>query len=114
MIDFVAHERGGDAGFIRPGGVAAPGRTYRDEALAVFRGVFLQHDGARQLPVFNAANSFLYGGELLVVGSSGEDFATMFGEPSEDSRDLRRGLPFSENHFRHAGAQGAVMIDLRE
>lgn len=38
----------------------------------------------------------------------------MFGEPSEDSGNLRRCLPFSENHFRHAGAQGAVMIDLRE
>lgn len=38
----------------------------------------------------------------------------MFGEPSEDSGNLRRCLPFSENHFRHACAQRAVMIDLSE
>ena len=38
----------------------------------------------------------------------------MFGEARENSGHLRRGLPFSEDHFGHAGAQGAMMIDFRK
>ena len=38
----------------------------------------------------------------------------MPGQPGEDLCRLRRGLPFTENHFGHARAQGAMMVDFGE
>ena len=38
----------------------------------------------------------------------------MGGEPGEDLRDLRGSLALAENHFGHALAKGAVVIDLGE
>ncbi len=38
----------------------------------------------------------------------------MLGQPSEDLCHLCRSLPLPENHFGHARAQRAMMVDLGE
>jgi len=53
-------------------------------------------------------------GELFLVGVRGQDIATILGQPRENLGDLRWSLPFSENHFGHAGAEAAMVIDLGE
>jgi hypothetical protein len=51
---------------------------------------------------------------LLFAGACSQDVAPVFGEPGEDSRDLRRRLAFTEDDLRHTRAQGAMMIDFGE
>jgi hypothetical protein len=36
------------------------------------------------------------------------------GKTCEDSCDLRRSLPFAENHLGHTGSESAMMIDFGE
>ena len=114
MLDFVAHEFGGDDGLFGHRDVAGSGGDDGDDALAIFRGIALQNDGAGEVAIFGGANFFLHSGKLLFVGARGQDVAAVFGEAGENSCDLRRGLAFSEDDFRHASAQGAVMIDFGE
>ena len=42
----------------------------------------------------------------------GEDISPTLGQPGEDLRQLLRRLPLPKDHLRHAGAQGAVVIEL--
>ena len=54
------------------------------------------------------------GGELLLVGPRGQDIASVLHEARKNSSYLRRGLPFSQDHFGHAGTQSTMMIDFGE
>jgi hypothetical protein len=44
----------------------------------------------------------------------GQNVATMLGQARKDFGRLRRSLSLSENYFRHAGAQRAMMVDFGE
>jgi hypothetical protein len=46
------------------------------------------------------------------IGGSarGQHVAPRLGHPRKDRRHLRDGLAGGKNHFRHAGAQRAVMV----
>jgi hypothetical protein len=114
MLDFVAHDFGGDHGLFSHGNVAGSRRDDGNDSLAIFGGIALQNDGARQVAIFGGANFFLYRGKLLFIGARGQDVAAVFGETGEDSRDLRRSLALSEDDFGHAIAQSAVVIDFGE
>ncbi len=49
MLDIVAHDFGGDDNLFGDWDVTGAGRNYGDDALAVFRGITLQNDGAARL-----------------------------------------------------------------
>ncbi len=56
---------------------------------------------------FTAANCFS-------LAARGQNIAAMFRKPGKNSRHLRGSLAFSKDNFGHAGAQGAMMVDLGE
>ena len=112
VFDVVAHEFGGHDGFFGNGDVAGSRGNHGDGSFAVGSWVALQHDRSRQFAVFGGAYFLLDCGELFFVGVRGQDVAAMLGQPRENLGDLRRSLAFSEDHFGHAGAEAAMVIDL--
>ena len=114
MLDGIAHQFGGDDGFFGDRDVAGASRDHGDGSLAMFREVFVQDDGAGQFAVFSLANLFADGAELFECGAGGEDISAVQREFPKDASDLGRSFAFAEDDFRHASAEGAVMIDLRE
>jgi hypothetical protein len=72
----------------------------------------LQDDRSRQFAILNFLNLLADGAELLGRGAGGKDVASMPGKLLKDASDLSRRLPFSEDDFRHARAQSAMVIDL--
>ena len=114
MLDLVAHEFGGDDRLFGDRDVAGSGGDYGDHSFAIFCFVAVQDDGSPEFAVLDAANFLLHRGKLLFAGARGQNVAAVFGEPGENSSHLRRSLAFSKDDLGHAGAQGAVMIDLRE
>jgi len=56
----------------------------------------------------------LDGFELFFGRARGEDVAFVGGQSCEDFGYLRGGLAFAEDHFGHALAEGAVVVELGE
>ncbi len=114
MLDAVAHEFGGDDGFFGYGNVAGSGGDDRDDAFAVALAITLERDGSGQRAVFGFGDLGGDGFVLLFGGASGEDVSSMLGKTGEDGGNLSGRFPFAENHFGHAYAERAVVIDLGE
>ena len=112
VMNFIAHHLSRNHRFFGNGNIAGSSRNYSDHALPIFRRILLQYNRAREFAIFHSTNFFLHRGKLLVVGASGQNVAAVFRQARENSCDLRRSLPFPENHFRHSRAQRTMMIDL--
>jgi hypothetical protein len=114
MLDAVAHQFGGDYGFFGYGDVAGPGRDYGDDSFAIALAVALKGNGASQRAVFNFGNLGGYGFVLGFGGTRGQDVSSVLSKTGEDLSDLSGRFSFTENHFGHAMAEGAMVIDLGE
>jgi len=114
-FDRVAHEAGGDDGFFGDGKVAGAGADNGDGALPLRNVRALgEGDGAGGLVKFCSWLNGLDGEEHFMGGTCGEDVASMLGHAGKDGSYLRGGFARGEDDFRHAGAEGAMMIDLGE
>src|ERR1700690_659173 len=111
-FDLIAHEFRGDHGFFGHGDVAGSGGDYRDHPFAIDRFITAQHDGAGDGFGLGTADDSFHGCKLLLGGASSQHVLSMLRQSLKNCRHLRRSLPLSENHFRHAHAQGPGVIDL--
>src|SRR5580658_4091994 len=100
VLNFVAHQFGGDYGFFGYGNVAGSGGDDYDYSLAVAMTVALEDDGSGQGTILGLARSFLlgillgfflsisecfgYGGVLLLGGASRQHVAAVGGQARED------------------------------
>ena len=114
VLDRISHEFRCDYGLFRYGDIAGPGGDYGDYSFAVVLAVALEDDGAGQRPEFGSVDSGCYGGVLLFGGPGRKDVAAMLGEAAEDAGYLFWSLALAEDHFGHAVAEGAVVVDLGE
>jgi hypothetical protein len=113
-LDGVAHEARGDHGFFGYGQIAGSGADHGDGSLAGNSGRLGERDGTCCLVELGAGFDGDDGFKHFASGASGENIAAGLGHAGEDGCYLRGGLASSENHLRHSGAEGAVMIDLGE
>ena len=112
MLDVVAHDFGGDDGFLRHRNVAGPGGNDGDVALAVLLVIALQDNRPRQFSVFRLAYFLFDCGELLLAGASGQNIAFVLRQPRKNLRHLCRCLALPEDYFGHSCAQRAMVIEL--
>src|SRR5205807_375984 len=64
--------------------------------------------------VLSSTYLLLYCSELLLIGPRGQNVASVFSEPGENSCYVRGCLALSENDLRHAGAEGTMVIHFGE
>src|SRR6202521_5310206 len=122
MLNVIAHQFGGDDRFLGDRDVAGSRGHDHDHALAVPLAIALEHDGASDWAIlwtifwtiFCPVRSGGDGG-ILFLGSSGRQHVTaMGGQAVEDVRHLARRFALGKHHFRHALAQGTMVVDLGE
>jgi hypothetical protein len=114
MLDAVAHEFGGDYGFFGDGDVAGAGGDYRDHSFAVELAVAVEGDGSGERAVDGFGDLGRYSVKLFFSRARGQDIAFVLGQLRENLRHLGGSLALAENHFGHALAEGAVMINFGE
>ncbi len=114
MLDVIAHQFGRDQRLFRHRNIARPGGNDGNHPLAILLRIALQDNRPRQFSKFRVANLFLHRGKLLCIRPRRQHVSTMFRQPRENPRHLRRRFALTENNFRHSGAQHAMMIHLRE
>ena len=76
--------------------------------------ILLQSNAASEFVIFSFARDLLHRGEMLLRSASDQNIIFVSCELLEDASNLRRCLPRSQNHLGHAGADGAVMVNLGE
>ena len=114
VLDVVAHQFGGDYGFFGYGDVAGSGGDDYDYARSMLFAIALQDDGARQGTILRLGLFGGYGCVLLFGGTRGQHVAAVLGQAGKDSGYLTGRFALGKNHFGHALAQGAMVIELGE
>ena len=113
-VHFVAHQFGGDLGFLGHRDIAGAGADHGDPALAVHGAVAPEADGAGKRKVFGAGELRGDQGGALAVGARDQHVLGIGQQALRDGGDLFRRLALGEDHFRHAVAQGAMVVHLGE
>src|SRR6266446_6742797 len=114
MLNVIAHQFRGDDRFLGYRDVAGSRRHNYDNALAVSLAITLEHDGASDWAILCQVYSGGDGGKLFLGGSRRQYVAAVSGQAAEDVGDLARRFALGKNHFGHALAQGAMVVDLGE
>jgi hypothetical protein len=110
----ISHNLGCHHRLFRHRNVAGSRRDHRDRALAIFRLVTPQGNGAGLLVIHRPRKFLLHRRELFFVGARRQHVAAMFRETRKDPGNLRGSLALPEDDLGHAHAQPPVMIDLGE
>src|ERR1017187_271997 len=114
MLNVVAHQFRGDDCLFGDRDVAGSRGHDHDDALAVLLAITLERDGPRQRTELRLGYGGGDGGVLFLGGARGRHVAAVGGEPAEDFGHLTRRFALGKNHFGHALAQGAMVVDLGE
>ncbi len=109
-FDGVAHQVGGNDGFFGDGEIAGSGADDADDSLASWGGGLAEGDAAGGGVMLGAGNGGEDGGGHFVRGAGGENVATSLGHAGEYGCDLGGSFSGGEYDFRHAGAEGAVVV----
>lgn len=112
--DIVTHKFGGEAGFFGNREVGGAGADDEDLALADHFDFALEDEEAAERVVDGFGQFFLDGACGLFGDTGGEDVVALGGNAFGNSGNLRGSLALSENHFRHAMAEGTVVVYLGE
>ena len=112
QFDGVAHEARGDGGLFGNGQIAGAGADHGDRAFARRCRRLREGDGARGLVKFGAR---LGGQHRLITFRARRGWPARCRRPgpcAQRSRPPAQGFCRGEDHFGHAGAQGAMVIEL--
>ena len=112
--DFVAHHLGRHARLLRHRDVTGAGAHDGDLAFAADGPVAPDTNRVAQRKALGLADLLLDQLGRLLVRTGDEDVLRVLEQVGGDGNHLLGGLAHGENHFGHAVAQGAVVIDLGE
>ena len=110
-IDFVAHDFGGDPRLFRHRNVAGSRADHRDFAFAPRLAVAPEADRARGREILGAIEFGVNPPGHFRGGAGDQDIAFPFEQFAGDADHVIGGFSQTEDHFRRAVAQGAVVVD---
>ena len=113
-VDFVAHHFGGDLGFFGDGEIAGAGADHGDHSFAARLAVAPDSQRAGGFEIFGGGMFVLNAVGCFGTGPGDQKIGRFGQQAMGDRGDLVRRLAESEDHFRHAVAQAAVVIDFGE
>ena len=113
-IDRVAHDLGGDRGFLGDVEIGCPGAGDDDRSLALLDLAAAERDGARVDVILRRRRHLAHRLERLGLRARDEQRPSARDNPRRDGGDLGRSLPKAEYHFGKPLAQLAMCINARK